>query len=105
MVPARRIMSEAVSLRFPTAKAPCTTNPISEPSTACGRVRTMPLALTDKQLNLVMAFAADINAPEKRSLFLERVAAILTTRGRWDDDLVATACARALIGLAHRPAA
>jgi hypothetical protein len=65
----------------------------------------MKFSLTNSQLKIVMAFAADISSPEKRSVFLERFAAMLTTRGRWDDDIVAEVAARALIGLARRPAA
>jgi hypothetical protein len=46
------------------------------------------LALTDSQLDLVMTAAGGLT-PEKRSLFLERVAARLELRGRrfTDDDL------------------
>jgi len=40
----------------------------------------MPLALSDAQLKTVMVFAAGI-PPEKRSTFLERVAAMLAMRG------------------------
>jgi len=64
----------------------------------------MPLALSDAQLKTVMAFAAGI-PPEKRSLFLERFAAMLTLRGRFNDADVADVAARALVGLASRPAA
>ena len=39
------------------------------------------ISLSDTQLQTVMAFAADI-LPEKRSLFLERLGAMLNTRGR-----------------------
>jgi len=64
----------------------------------------MPLALTDAQLQTLMNLAAEI-VPEKRSAFLERVGAMLVLRGRFDDADVAEAAKRALIGLAHRPAA
>jgi hypothetical protein len=40
----------------------------------------MPLALSDAQLKTVMTLAAAIT-PEKRSAFLERVAAMLAIRG------------------------
>jgi len=51
-----------------------------------------------------MALAAEL-VPEKQSAFLERVGAMLTVRGRFDDAYVAEVAARALIGLAQRPAA
>ena len=51
-----------------------------------------------------MTLAAEI-VPEKRSAFLERVGAMLTVRGRFDDAYVAEAAKLALIGLARRPAA
>ena len=41
----------------------------------------MPLALTEAQLQTLMAVATDI-PPEKRSLFLERFSAMLALRGR-----------------------
>jgi hypothetical protein len=40
----------------------------------------MPLALSDSQLNTVMTDAADL-PPEKRSLYLERIGAMLNARG------------------------
>jgi hypothetical protein len=64
----------------------------------------MPLALSDAQLKTVMTLTAAIT-PEKRSAFLERVAAMLTLRGRFNDADVADVAARALVGLASRPAA
>ena len=45
----------------------------------------MPLALSDAQLKTAMAVAANI-PPEKRAVFLERFAAMLTLRrGRFND--------------------
>ena len=67
-------------------------------------LRTMPLALSDAQLQTLMTLAAGI-VPEKRSMFLERVGAMLTLRGRFNDRDVAEAAQLALIGLARRPAA
>jgi hypothetical protein len=64
----------------------------------------MPLALSDAQLKTLMTLAAEL-VPEKRSAFLERVGAMLTVRGRFDDAYVAEAAKLALIGLARRPAA
>jgi len=55
----------------------------------------MPLSLTDRQLQTVMRFAAAIPSPEKRSTYLERIAAMLTTRGRRDDAIVADVAKRA----------
>jgi hypothetical protein len=65
----------------------------------------MPLALSDAQLKIVMTIAADIPSPDKRSTYLERVSAMLTTRGRWDDAIVADVAKLAATGLARRPAA
>jgi hypothetical protein len=64
------------------------------------------LALSDSQLRTLMTSAADI-PPEKRSMFLERVAAMLAMRGRghFDDGDVADVAKLALTGLAHQPAA
>jgi hypothetical protein len=50
-------------------------------------------------------FATAIPSPEKRSAFLERVGAMLTLRGRFDDHHVAEAAKLALIGSAQKPAA
>jgi hypothetical protein len=55
-------------------------------------------ALTDSQLKIVMATAAAV-LPDRRSLFLERCAAMLTLRGRFDDSDVANVAARAACGL------
>jgi hypothetical protein len=64
----------------------------------------MPLALSDAQLQTLMTLAAEL-VPEKRSAFLERVGAMLTIRGRFDDAYVAEVARLALIGLVRRPAA
>ena len=45
------------------------------------------LALNDKQLELVMTAARGLEPGEKRSLFLERVAAKLELRGRRFSDV------------------
>jgi hypothetical protein len=60
----------------------------------------MPLALSDAQLKTVMLFAAAI-PPEKRSMFLERIGAMLAARGRghFNDDDVAEVAQLALTGL------
>jgi hypothetical protein len=65
----------------------------------------MILSLSDSQLKIVMAITAQIPLGEKRSTFLERFAVTLTTRGRWDDAIVAEVAKLAATGLAHRPAA
>jgi hypothetical protein len=64
------------------------------------------LALSDPQLKTVMLFAATI-PPEKRSMFLERVAAMLALRGRghFNDDDVADVAKLAMAGLIQQPAA
>ena len=64
------------------------------------------LALSDAQLQTLMTFAADI-PQEKRSMFLERVAAMLAMRGRghFNDADVADVAPLALTGLAQQPAA
>jgi hypothetical protein len=56
------------------------------------------LALTDPQLKIVMAAAAAV-LPDRRSLFLERVAAMLVLRGRFDDNDVRTVTTLAAQGL------
>jgi hypothetical protein len=55
-------------------------------------------ALTDTQLKIVTTAATDV-LPDRRSLFLERVAAMLTVRGRFDDGDVAKVAALAAQGL------
>ena len=59
------------------------------------------IALTDFQLKTLMAAAAGI-APERRQMFLERVAAMLNVRRRFDDRDVAEISKLALCGLVHR---
>jgi hypothetical protein len=53
----------------------------------------MPLALNDRQLNLVMIAARAVD-PSRRSIFLERVAAMLRVRHRFDDKDVGEVCKR-----------
>jgi hypothetical protein len=64
------------------------------------------ISLSDTQLKTVMAAASHV-PHEKRSQFLERVAAMLTLRGRghFDDADVTDAVSRALNGMTHQPAA
>jgi len=58
------------------------------------------LALNDKQLELVMTAAKGLAPGEKRSLFLERVAAKLELRGHHLSDVdLETAIRLALTGL------
>jgi hypothetical protein len=56
------------------------------------------LALTDAQLGIVMT-AAKAVLPDRRSMFLERVAAMLAYRGRFTDSDVARVAALAAQGL------
>jgi hypothetical protein len=63
----------------------------------------MKFSLNDRQLEILLKIAADIPY-EKRGTFLERVNAMLTTRGRWDDDIVLQTAKLAATGLARRPA-
>jgi hypothetical protein len=56
------------------------------------------LALTDAQLQIVMATAAAV-LPDRRSLFLERCAAMLTLQGRFDDSDVRKVTTLAAQGL------
>jgi hypothetical protein len=63
------------------------------------------ISLSDRQLTVVMD-AARVLPPEKRSVFLERVAAYLQIQcGRFGDHDVANAAQLALRGLLHQPAA
>jgi hypothetical protein len=66
------------------------------------------ISLTDSQLQTVMTTAGMLE-PERRSLFLERVGAMLKLRIRGDrgvgDGDVAEVTALALHGLVHQPAA
>jgi hypothetical protein len=55
-------------------------------------------ALTDDQLATVMSVAAAV-WPEKRDAFLQRVAAMLKLKGRFDDHDVAKAAELAACGL------
>ena len=68
--------------------------------------RAMPFGLSDAQLESVMAIAADIT-PEKRTVFLERVGAMLAIRRRahFDDGDIAEVASLASTGLVRRPAA
>jgi hypothetical protein len=59
------------------------------------------IALTEEQLNLLMCASRRLG-PERRSQFLERVAAMLRLKGRFDDRDVATIVERALVGLLHQ---
>jgi hypothetical protein len=64
------------------------------------------VSLSDRQLWIVQTACQPL-APEKRGVFLERVAGILRQRrgGNFNDDDVSDACAWALKGLIHAPAA
>jgi hypothetical protein len=62
------------------------------------------LALTDSQLQTVMAAAASVE-PDRRGIFLERCAAMLKLKGRFSDADVADVAKLALTGLALPPAA
>jgi len=61
------------------------------------------VSLSDSQLRTLMTAAADM-PPEKRSMFLERVGAMLALRGRghFNDADVADVVALASCGLVHR---
>jgi hypothetical protein len=62
------------------------------------------ISLSDHQLKVVMAAAAGID-PDRRDVFLQRVAAMLKLRGRFSDADVADVAKLALTGLALPPAA
>lgn len=64
------------------------------------------ISLSDAQLKLVMAAASHV-PHEKRSQFLERIAAMLRLRGsgHFNDDDVSDVVARALRGMTYQPAA
>ena len=64
------------------------------------------LGLTDNQLRVVMD-AAHMVPLEKRDIYLQRIAAMLTMRGRghFTDGDVTDVAKLALTGLAHQPAA
>jgi hypothetical protein len=60
------------------------------------------ISLTDFQLQTVMTAASALE-PEKRDLYLQRIAAMLTMRGRghFNDSDVSDVAKLALTGLAH----
>jgi hypothetical protein len=64
------------------------------------------LGLTDNQLTTVMDMAGTLPV-EKRDLYLQRIAAMLTMRGRgrFNDADVADVVQLAMAGLVHQPAA
>jgi hypothetical protein len=64
------------------------------------------ISLSDGQLRIVMAVAADLT-PEKRDLYLQRLGAMLALRGcgHFNDSDVAEAAKLALHGLIQQPAA
>jgi len=66
----------------------------------------MMLGLTDNQLRVVMDAAKALSV-EKRDLYLQRIAAMLTQRGRghFTDADVTDVAKLARTGLAHQPAA
>ncbi|MGC1856769.1 MAG: hypothetical protein WA725_08430, partial [Pseudolabrys sp.] len=68
------------------------------------RYPAVMVGLTDSQLKIVMT-AANSLPVERRSVFLERVGAMLRMRGRFTDDDVADVAKLALTGLAQQPAA
>jgi hypothetical protein len=62
---------------------------------------TAMLSLSDQQLRSVMDAAARV-AADRRDVFLQRVGAMLTLRGRFDDSDVIDVCMLASCGLVHR---
>jgi hypothetical protein len=62
------------------------------------------LALTDTQLRIAMTAASGLS-PEKRSIFLERIAARLNLRGHFTDRDFDEAVQSALTGLIQKSAA
>jgi hypothetical protein len=64
------------------------------------------IGLTDTQLGIVMSVARVLPV-EKRDIFLQRIAAMLTMRGHghFDDSDMTEIARLALTGLAHQPAA
>jgi hypothetical protein len=62
------------------------------------------ISLSDRQLQTVMTAPAGMT-PEKRSMFLERVGAMLVMRGSFTDSDLAEVVKLARVGLAHQPAA
>jgi hypothetical protein len=59
---------------------------------------TAMLSLSDQQLRSVMDAAARV-AADRRDVFLQRVGAMLTLRGRFDDSDVSEVCMLASCGL------
>jgi hypothetical protein len=62
------------------------------------------VSLTDPQLEIIMT-AANAVPVERRSVFLERIGAMLKVRGRFSDDDVRPVVALAARGLAQTTAA
>ena len=62
------------------------------------------ISLSDAQLRTIMAVAGTLDQ-DKRSTFLQRIAAQLEQRGRFSDDDVVHTAQLALNGLVHHPAA
>jgi hypothetical protein len=62
------------------------------------------ISLTDHQLEIIMDGATTL-APERRSVFLERVGAMLRVRGRFTDADVHDVAKLARCGLVHTDAA
>jgi len=62
---------------------------------------TAMLSLSDQQLRSVMDAAARV-AADRRDVFLQRVGAMLTLRGRFDDSDVSEVCMLAACGLIHQ---
>ena len=61
------------------------------------------LSLSDNQLEIVVSAARAV-APERRDIFLQRIAAMLKLRGRFDDTDIAEVTALALRGLVQQAA-
>ena len=61
------------------------------------------ISLSDSQLETIMTAAAGID-PERRTVFLERCAAMLKLRGRFTDGDVADVARLALCGLVQHSA-
>ena len=64
-----------------------------------------PVLLSDSQLQTVMVAARSLEPGEKRTLFLERLGALLFLRGQFADSDVDAAVQSALKGLVQEPAA
>ena len=62
------------------------------------------ISLSDGQLAIVMTAARTLE-PERRSIFLERVGAMLRLHGRFNDDDIAQVAQLALHGLVQHSAA